>query len=77
MYPGVGTFVLIRPTQTFYERIIVRYLILKDSTEVYDKFVKNGLRPERELHDAILENIRLSPNPPKDRDGRREDSGRG
>ena len=21
MYPGVGTFVLIRPTQTFYERI--------------------------------------------------------
>ena len=24
MYPGVGTFVLIRPTQTFYERIKVR-----------------------------------------------------
>ena len=22
MYPGVGTFVLIRPTQTFYERIM-------------------------------------------------------
>ena len=25
MYPGVGTFVLIRPTQTFYERIKLRY----------------------------------------------------
>ena len=26
MYPGVRTFVLIRPTQTFYERIKVVYL---------------------------------------------------
>ena len=42
----------------------VRYLMLKDSNEVYDRFVKNGLRPERELHDAIHENIRL-------RDGQR------
>ena len=23
LYPGVGTFVLIRPTQTFYERIMI------------------------------------------------------
>ncbi len=28
MYPGVGTFVLIRPTQTFYERI--KLLIIDD-----------------------------------------------
>ena len=26
MYPGVGTFVLIRPTQTFYERINLKLL---------------------------------------------------
>ena len=27
MYPDVGTFVLIRPTQTFYERINVRHSV--------------------------------------------------
>ena len=27
MYPGVGTFVLIRPAQTFYERIMYFYLL--------------------------------------------------
>ena len=42
----------------------VRYLMLKDSKEVYDKFVRNGLRPERELYDFIHENIRQ-------RDGKR------
>ena len=35
----------------------VRYLLLKDSEEVYDKFVKNGLRPERELYDIIHDDI--------------------
>ena len=35
----------------------VRYLLLKDSEVVYDRFVKNGLRPERELYDIIHENI--------------------
>ncbi len=35
----------------------VRYLLLKNSDAVYDKFVKNGLRPERELYDVIHENI--------------------
>ena len=29
MYPGVGTFVLIRPAQTFYERIKIDDLVLK------------------------------------------------
>ena len=28
MYPGVGTFVLIRPTQTFYERIMLAIKLL-------------------------------------------------
>ena len=37
----------------------VRYLLLKDSDTVYEKFVKNGLRPERELFDIIHENISL------------------
>ena len=37
--------------------ISVRYLMLKDSDALYDKFVKNGLRPERELYDLIHENI--------------------
>ncbi len=36
----------------------LRYLLLKDSDGLYDKFVKNGLRPERELYDTIIENIR-------------------
>ena len=31
--------------------------MLKDSNAVYDKFVKNGLRAERELYDIIHENI--------------------
>ena len=44
--------------------INVRYLLLKDSDTVYDKFVKNNLRPERELYDSISENISL-------RDGKR------
>ena len=35
----------------------VRYLLLKDSETVYDRFVKNGLRAERELYDIIHENI--------------------
>ncbi len=37
----------------------VRYLLLKDSEEIYDRFVKNGLRPERELYDIIHENMQL------------------
>ena len=36
----------------------VRYLLLKDSEAVYDRFVKNGLRAERELYDIIQENIK-------------------
>ena len=36
----------------------VRYLLLKDSKAVYDKFVKNSLRPERELYGIIHENIK-------------------
>ena len=36
----------------------VRYLILKDSESVYDRFVKNGLRAERELYDIIHKNIK-------------------
>ena len=36
----------------------VRYLLLKDSEAVYDKFVKNGLRPERELYNIIHANIK-------------------
>ena len=36
----------------------VRYLLLKDSEAVYDKFVKNSLRPERELYGIIHGNIR-------------------
>ena len=39
--------------------ISARYLLLKDSDTVYDRFVKNGLRPERELYDAIQENIEI------------------
>ena len=35
----------------------VRYLLLKDDDEVFDRFVKNDLRAERELYDFIQENI--------------------
>lgn len=35
----------------------LRYLLLKDDDEVYDKFVKNGLVAERELYDTIQENV--------------------
>ena len=35
----------------------LKYLLLKDCDEVYDQFVKNGLRAERELHDIIHQNI--------------------
>ena len=35
----------------------VRYLLLKDSDEVYNRFVKNGLRPEREFYDIIHQEI--------------------
>ena len=35
----------------------LRYLLLKDDYEVYDRFVKNGLVAERELYDMIQENI--------------------
>lgn len=37
--------------------ISVRYLMLKDSDVLFDRFVKNGLRPERQLYDLIQENI--------------------
>ena len=36
----------------------VRYLLLKDSDAIYDKFVKNGLRAERELYDIIHEDMK-------------------
>ena len=35
----------------------LRYLLLKDDDEVYDRFVKNGLVAERELYDMIQKNI--------------------
>ena len=35
----------------------VRFLLLKDDDEVFDRFVKNDLRAERELYDFIQENI--------------------
>ena len=35
----------------------LRYLLLKDDDEVYDRFVKNGLIAEREFYDMIQENI--------------------
>ena len=35
MYPGVGTFVLIRPTQTFYERIKGWYLLAREGVPTY------------------------------------------
>ena len=35
----------------------LRYLLLKDDDEVYDRFVKNGLVAERELYDMIQGNI--------------------
>ncbi len=36
----------------------VRYLLLKADDEVFDKFVKNDLRAERELYDFIHDSIR-------------------
>ena len=36
MYPGVGTFVLIRPTQTFYERIKVATRVTIQATHSGD-----------------------------------------
>ena len=42
MYPGVGTFVLIRPTQTFYERIIP---CSSPNRSFYDAFAQRSTRP--------------------------------
>ena len=36
----------------------LRYLLLKDNDEIYDKFVKNALVAERELYDMIQGNIK-------------------
>ena len=36
----------------------LRYLLLKNEDEVYDRFVKNGLVAERELYDIIQGNIK-------------------
>ena len=35
----------------------LRFLLLKDCNEVYEQFVKNGLRGERELYDIIHQNM--------------------
>lgn len=35
----------------------IRYLLLKDDEEVFERFIKNDLRAERELYDDIRENI--------------------
>ena len=52
MYPGVGTFVLIRPAQTFYERINVHDSreaapLLQQARYTYSKF-----RPDHVICDA-------------------------
>ena len=55
MYPGVGTFVLIRPAQTFYERIML---------DLYDYAAANDLivmiHPElsdmEDLHGTLINN---------------------
>ena len=36
----------------------LRYLLIKDNDEVYDRFVKNSLVAERELYDTIQGNIK-------------------
>ena len=36
----------------------LQYLILKDDDQIYDRFVRNGLRAERELYDIIQENVK-------------------
>ena len=86
MYPGAGTFVLIRPTQTFYERIkhvVLGLLFLKyisDSFEARRDELRGELEAEG-IGGTQLERLsqipHLNPNPPKDTDGGREDSGRG
>ena len=35
----------------------LQYLILKDDDQIYDRFVRNGPRAERELYDIIQENV--------------------
>ena len=37
--------------------INLRFLLLRDSDTIYEKFIKNGLRAERELYDIIRENV--------------------
>ena len=50
MYPGAGTFVLIRPAQTFYERIKIGYEI--SFTRHFYK--PQPLRPLEEIRADIL-----------------------
>ena len=38
----------------------LRYLLLKDDDELFDRFVKNSLVAERELYDIIQGNIKVS-----------------
>ena len=52
MYPGVGTFVLIRPTQTFYERIKIAATLRSHCCAVREEA---GNMSETTAHDAIAQ----------------------
>ena len=60
MYPGVGTFVLIRPTQTFYERINIARSCNPEYDRLYAQLEQTQIGPEREalvkqLHDMDVQ----------------------
>ena len=55
LYPGVGTFVLIRPAQTFYERIMVARFPLVTAAAT---LVLNGSDSRfREIEDILVYNL--------------------
>ena len=57
MYPGVGTFVLIRPTQTFYERIKVEWLAVRETGDQALFFFTDTKLGRNELAGYFLEFI--------------------
>ena len=61
MYPGVGTFVLIRPTQTFYERINHAYISKPIKPQELYQVIESAVLNVVEAEPGTLAEARLKP----------------